>query len=50
MPSAEVDPYGDDLQHPLHLSYEQHYRSLPGMDDALEEDLDPPGSVLDGAG
>jgi hypothetical protein len=35
-----VDPYGDDLQLALHLCYELHYRSLPGVDDALEWDPD----------
>jgi hypothetical protein len=39
-PPADVDPYGDDLQLALHLSYELHYRSLPGVDDALEWDPD----------
>ena len=40
VPPADVDPYGDDLQLALHLSYELHYRSLPGVDDALEWDPD----------
>jgi hypothetical protein len=40
LPPADVDPYGEDLQLALHLSYELHYRSLPGVDDALEWDLD----------
>ena len=39
-PPSDVDPYGDDLQLALHLSYELHYRSLPGVDDALEWDPD----------
>jgi hypothetical protein len=39
-PLADVDPYGEDLQLALHLSYELHYRSLPGVDDALEWDPD----------
>ncbi len=39
-PPADVDPYGEDLQLALHLSYELHYRSLPGVDDALEWDPD----------
>jgi hypothetical protein len=38
VPHADVDPYGDDLQLALHLSYELHYRSLAGVDDALEWD------------
>ena len=38
MPPADVDPYGDDLQLALHLAYELHYRSTPGVDDALEWD------------
>jgi hypothetical protein len=38
VPPADVDPYGDDLQLALHLSYELHYRSMPGVDDALEWD------------
>jgi Iron-containing redox enzyme len=37
-PATDVDPYGDDLQLALHLSYELHYRSMPGVDDALEWD------------
>ncbi len=37
-PAANVDPYGEDLQLALHLSYELHYRSLAGVDDALEGD------------
>ena len=40
VPPADVDPYGDDLQLALHLSYELHYRSLRGVDDALEWDPD----------
>ena len=40
VPPADVDPYGEDLQLALHLSYELHYRSLPGVDDALEWDPD----------
>ena len=40
VPHADVDPYGDDLQLALHLSYELHYRSLPGVDDELEWDPD----------
>jgi len=40
VPPADVDPYGDDLQLALHLSYELHYRSLPGVDDNLEWDPD----------
>jgi len=35
-----ADPYGEDLQLALHLSYELHYRSQPGVDDALEWDPD----------
>jgi hypothetical protein len=40
VPPADVDPYGEDLQLALHLSYELHYRSQPGVDDALEWDPD----------
>ena len=40
VPPADVDPYGDDLQLALHLTYELHYRSMPGVDDALEWDPD----------
>lgn len=40
VPPADVDPYGDDLQLALHLAYELHYRSMPGVDDALEWDPD----------
>jgi hypothetical protein len=40
LPPADVDPYGEDLQLALHLSYELHYRSLAGVDDALEWDPD----------
>ena len=40
VPPAGVDPYGDDLQLALHLSYELHYRSSAGVDDALEWDPD----------
>jgi hypothetical protein len=37
-PTADVDPYGDDVQLALHLAYELHYRPLPGVDDGLEWD------------
>ena len=40
VPPADVDPYGEDLQLALHLAYELHYRSVPGVDDALEWDPD----------
>jgi hypothetical protein len=40
LPPADVDPYGEDLQLALHLSYELSYRSSSGVDDALEWDLD----------
>jgi hypothetical protein len=40
VPPADLDPYGDDLQLALHLAYELHYRSMPGVDDALEWDPD----------
>ena len=40
VPPPAVDPFGDDLQLALHLSYELHYRALPGVDDALEWDPD----------
>ena len=40
VPPPDVEPFGDDLQLALHLSYELHYRSLAGVDDALEWDPD----------
>ena len=40
VPPADVDPFGEDVQLALHLSYELHYRSLRGVDDALEWDPD----------
>lgn len=33
-----VDPYGEDAQLCLHLCYELHYRSMPGVDPELEWD------------
>ena len=37
---AGVDPYGDDLQLSLYVSYELHYRGFAGVDDDLEWDPD----------
>jgi len=37
---AGTDPFGEDLQLALYLSYELHYRALPGVDAELEWDPD----------
>ncbi|MFE5854345.1 iron-containing redox enzyme family protein [Streptomyces sp. NPDC056500] len=36
LPTAEADPYGDDLQLALHLCYELHYRGFADVDSEWE--------------
>ena len=38
-PGEDADPWSGDAQLALHLSYELHYRGLPGVADDLEWDL-----------
>jgi heme oxygenase-like protein len=37
-PVQKADPYGDDLQLALYMTYELHYRGFAGVDGALEWD------------